>query len=105
MKKTFKLFKDSIKEISKYCATVGLKHLINIFLEMILIVLIIAIFKFPFILIRDFGIEFMTNMGIEFNELVLMIWNILWDLSYTIFGIYIFMKTIGKRYININNKK
>ena len=104
MKDTFEKFKNSIKEIAKYCGDKNLKSLLNLFLEMILIVLIIAIFKFPFILIRDFGIDFVTSMGIPLNGIVLGIWNILWDLSYTLFGIYVFMKIIGKRYENLSKK-
>ena len=104
MKETFRKFKSSLEEIAKYCGDKNLKSLINLFLEMILIVLIIAIFKFPFILIRDFGVDFATSMAIPLNVIVLGIWNIVWDLSYTLFGIYIFMKIIGKRYENINKK-
>ncbi len=104
MKETFRKFKDSVKGIAKYASHKDLKSLINIFLEMILIVLIIAIFKFPFILIRDFGVDFVTSMGIALNGIVLGIWNVVWDLSYTLFGIYVFMRIIGKRYENIGKK-
>ncbi len=104
MKETFRKFKSSINEIAKYCRDKNLKSLINLFLEMILIVLIITIFKFPFILIRDFGVEFVTSMAIPINGIVLGLWNIFWDLSYTLFGIYVFMRIIGKRYENLNKK-
>lgn len=102
--KTFNNFKQSINEIVKYCSTNGLKQLLKFFIEMIVIVLIIAVFKFPFILVRDYGIEFATSMAIELNATILFIWNALWDLGYTLLGIYMFMKIVGKRYININNK-
>ena len=104
MKETFRKFKKSLEEVAKYGSEKDLKSLINLFLEMILIVLIIAVFKFPFILIRDFGIDLVTSMAIPLNAMVLGIWNILWDLSYTLFGIYIFMKIFGKRYENLNKK-
>ena len=102
--KIFNNLKTSINEIVKYCSTKSLKYLFKFFLEMIVIVLIIAVFKFPFILIRDYGIEFVTSMAIELNAAILSIWNALWDLGYTLLGIYMFMKIVGKRYLNINNK-
>ena len=101
---TFNNFKNSINEIVEYCSTKGVKQLIRFFIEMIVIVLIIAVFKFPFILVRDYGIEFVTSMAIELNATLLTIWNALWDLGYTLLGIYMFMKIVGKRYLNINNK-
>ena len=105
MKETFKRFKKSINEIVKYTSKVGLKQLFYFFLEMIVIVLIIATFKLPFILIRDLGLDYFTSMAFEFTKVTLTIWNMVWDVSYTLIGIYMFMKIVGKRYENLNEKK
>ena len=105
MKATFTKFKNSIHEIIKYTTNKSLKELVRFFIEMIVIVLIIAVFKFPFMLIRDFGVSFVTSLGIELTKIILTIWNSLWDISYTLFGLYMFMKIVGNRYANLNTKK
>ena len=98
-------FINTFKEIIKYCSKANIKSLAKLLGELVILVLIITIFKLPFIMIRDFGIELFTSLGLEFNKYILLGWNILFELSYLIIGIMIFINIINKRYENINEQK
>ena len=100
-----KKFIETMKEIFAYCTKSSFKDLLKLLGELLVIILIITAFKLPFIMIRDFGIEVMTSMGFKFSNIILLIWNLAFDLSYLVIGLLIFINIINKRYENINEEK
>lgn len=100
-----KKFINTIKELIKYCTKKPFKDLLKLLSELLIIALIVAIFKLPFIMIRDFGIELITSMGLRFSNIILLIWNLGFDLSYLVIGIIIYIHILNKRYNNINETK
>jgi hypothetical protein len=96
---------DGFKEMIKYVTNKNGKELFYLILRLLLIVGIIIIFKFPFDLFRDVGINILTLLGITITNMVLNIWTSIINIIYGIAAIYAFIKIIKIRFKNINNDK
>ena len=98
-------FEKSFKGFFKYVTTRDTVDLFKLIIRLLLIVVIIAIFYFPFSLIKDMGISLLTLIGIKISDAVLNVWYFICDFGYGIFGLVAFYKIVSTRYENLIEKK
>ena len=96
---------DGLKEMIKYMTTKKGKDLFYLIIRLLLIMVIIIIFKFPFDLLKDVGINVLTLFGTTITNSILNIWTAIVNIIYAILAIYAFIKIIKIRFKNINIDK
>lgn len=73
------------------------KDILKIVIEIILIIIVISILKFPFSILKDFGWSLFHEIG-TIGRTFYSIWAFLIELCYFILAIVMFIKIVDKRY-------
>lgn len=92
----------SFRELQKFLATKPNKELFKVLLTMLLIVIIIVLLKLPVDLIISLGSNIMNIMGINITKVGSAIWQIMWNVLYTAFALWWFLKLFINRFYYIN---
>ena len=92
--------------IPKPIINTGKTNIIVFIIELLIIALVIIVFKFPIELIIDFGpklFNFITDSKVL--GLMLNIWTLIFNIVYTIGGIYAYIKICEVRFANLSKRK
>ncbi len=74
------------------------KDILKFIIEIGLIILLIFIFKIPFLLVKDLGWHIFSSLSSPISDIFYGIWSFIIELSYFILAIVLFIKIIEKRY-------
>lgn len=74
------------------------KEILKFVIEIALIVLLIAILKIPFLLLKDLGWNIFGDLGSPISSIFYGIWSFIVELTYFILSVILFIKIIEKRY-------
>lgn len=99
-------FKELIKEIFTFLTHSDLIDIIVFIFQLLVLSVVIIVFKFPVELVIDFGpklFSFITEG--ELLSIMITLWTLIFNLVYTIFGIYAYIKICEVRFANLNEKK
>lgn len=92
--KVSQIFDKVLNELS----TKSGKDILKFVVEICLIILLICIFKIPFIFIKDLGWNIFSTLSYPISNTFYSIWSFIIELSYFILAIILFIKIIQKRY-------
>ena len=92
--KVSQIFDKVLNELS----TKSGKDILKFVVEICLIILLICIFKIPFIFIKDLGWNIFSTLSYPISNTFYSIWYFIIELSYFILAIILFIKIIQKRY-------
>ena len=81
------------------------KDILKFVIEIALIILIICIFKIPFLIVKDLGWNIFTSLSSPISNIFYGIWSFIIELSYFIMAIVLFIKIIEKRYLKNFSEK
>lgn len=81
------------------------KDILKFIIEIGLIILLIFIFKIPFLLVKDLGWHIFSSLSSPISDIFYGIWSFIIELSYFILAIVLFIKIIEKRYFKGFQKK
>ena len=81
------------------------KDILKFVIEIALIILIICIFKIPFLIVKDLGWNIFTSLSSPISDIFYGIWSFIIELSYFIMAIVLFIKIIEKRYFKNFSEK
>lgn len=81
------------------------KDILKFVIEIVLIVLIICIFKMPFLIVKDLGWNIFSSLSSPISDIFYGIWSFIIELSYFILAIILFIKIIEKRYFKNFSEK
>ena len=81
------------------------KDILKFVIEIALIILIICIFKIPFLIVKDLGWNIFTSLSSPISDIFYGIWSFIIELSYFIIAIVLFIKIIEKRYFKNFSEK
>lgn len=95
-----KTLKETFKRVYKFLTDASLNEIGKFFIELLILVLIVILFKLPFDLIIELGSSIFTTLGIN----VTAFWNILFNILYTIVGIWYYLRVFKNRFWNIKEK-
>ena len=99
-------FKELIKEIFTFLTHSDLIDIIVFIFQLLVLTVVIIVFKFPVELVIDFGpklFSFITEG--KLLSIMITLWTLIFNLVYTIFGIYAYIKICEVRFANLNEKK
>lgn len=99
-------FKELIKEIFTFLTHSDLIDIIVFIFQLLVLAVVIIVFKFPVELVIDFGpklFSFITEG--KLLSIMITLWTLIFNLVYTIFGIYVYIKICEVRFANLNEKK
>lgn len=99
-------FKELIKEIFTFLTHSDLIDIIVFIFQLLVLAVVIIVFKFPVELVIDFGpklFSFITEG--KLLSIMITLWTLIFNLVYTIFGIYAYIKICEVRFANLNEKK
>lgn len=99
-------FKELIKEIFTFLTHSDLIDIIVFIFQLLVLAVVIIVFKFPVELVIDFGpklFSFITEG--KLLSIMVTLWTLIFNLVYTIFGIYAYIKICEVRFANLNEKK
>ncbi len=99
-------FKELIKEIFTFLTHSDLIDIIVFIFQLLVLTVVIIVFKFPVELVIDFGpklFSFITEG--KLLSIMVTLWTLIFNLVYTIFGIYAYIKICEVRFANLNEKK
>ena len=99
-------FKELIKEIFTFLTHIDLIDIIVFIFQLLVLAVVIIVFKFPVELVIDFGpklFSFITEG--KLLSIMITLWTLIFNLVYTIFGIYVYIKICEVRFANLNEKK
>lgn len=99
-------FKELIKEIFTFLTHSDLIDIIVFIFQLLVLAVVIIVFKFPVELVIDFGpklFSFITDG--KLLSIMVTLWTLIFNLVYTIFGIYAYIKICEVRFANLNEKK
>lgn len=99
-------FKELGKEIFTFLTHHDLIDIIVFLFELIIIGLVIIAFKMPFELIIDLGPKLFSVLSDgKIIGILVTIWTIIFNIIYTIIGIYAYIKICETRFVNLNKRK
>lgn len=81
------------------------KDILKFIIEIALIVLIIAIFKIPFLLLKDLGWDIFGELASPISSIFYGIWSFIIELSYFVLAVILFIKIVEKRYFQNFSQK
>ena len=99
-------FKELIKEIFTFLTHSDLIDIIVFIFQLLVLTVVIIVFKFPVELVIVFGpklFSFITEG--KLLSIMITLWTLIFNLVYTIFGIYAYIKICEVRFANLNEKK
>ena len=99
-------FKELIKEIFTFLTHSDLIDIIVFIFQLLVLAVVIIVFKFPVELVIDFGpklFSFITEG--KLLSIMVTLWTVIFNLVYTIFGVYAYIKICEVRFANLNKRK
>lgn len=99
-------FKELIKTIFTFLTHSDFIDIIVFIFQLLVLALVIIVFKFPVELVIDLGPKIFGLLGS--NNLVgilVTFWTLIFNIIYTIVGIYAYIKICEIRFANLNDKK
>lgn len=99
-------FKELIKTIFTFLTHSDFIDIIVFIFQLLVLALVIIVFKFPVELVIDLGPKIFGLLGS--NNLVgilVTFWTLIFNIIYTIVGIYAYIKICEIRFVNLNDKK
>lgn len=99
-------FKELIKTIFTFLTHSDFIDIIVFIFQLLILALVIIVFKFPVELVIDLGPKIFGLLGS--NNLVGILvnfWTLIFNIIYTIVGIYAYIKICEIRFANLNDKK
>ncbi|MBR1417302.1 MAG: hypothetical protein IJ572_05790 [Bacilli bacterium] len=92
---------EFFKDAFRYITTRNSSDLFALLLRLAIIAGFIIILSLPFQFVRDYGLDLIINLGINFNDKMQNTWYFIWNSLYTIFGIILFFILCKNRYYNL----
>ena len=99
-------FKELIKEIFTFLTHNDLIDIIVFIFQLLVLAVVIIVFKFPVELVIDFGpklFSFITEG--KLLSIMITLWTVIFNLVYTVFGVYAYIKICEVRFANLNKRK
>lgn len=99
-------FKELIKEIFTFLTHNDLIDIIVFIFQLLVLAVVIIVFKFPVELVIDFGPKlfgFITEG--KLLSIMITLWTVIFNLVYTVFGVYAYIKICEVRFANLNKRK
>ena len=81
------------------------KDILKFVIEIGLIILIVCIFKMPFLIVKDLGWHIFSNLSSPISDIFYGIWSFIIELSYFILAIILFIKIFERRYFKNFSEK
>lgn len=101
VKKDVKTFKIFFKDIKEYLTSRNTSELGELVWRLVLIALAVIVLYVPFQLYRDLGINILISVGINFSDKTLNMYNSIFNIIYSIFGIVLFFTLCKDRFYKI----
>ena len=101
VKKDVKTFKIFFKDVKEYLTSRNSSELGELVWRLILIALAVIVLYVPFQLFRDLGINILISVGINFSDKTLNMYNSIFNIIYSIFGIVLFFTLCKDRFYKI----
>lgn len=101
VKKDVKTFKIFFKDIKEYLTSRNSSELGELVWRLVLIALAVIVLYVPFQLFRDLGINILISVGINFSDKTLNMYNSIFNIIYSIFGIVLFFTLCKDRFYKI----
>ena len=101
VKKDVKTFKTFFKDIKEYLTSRNTSELGELVWRLVLIALAVIVLYVPFQLFRDLGINILISVGINFSDKTLNMYNSIFNIIYSIFGIVLFFTLCKDRFYKI----
>ena len=96
--KTFKVF---FKDVKEYLTTRNSSELGELVWRLVLIAIVVIILYVPFQLFRDLGINILISVGVNFSDKTLTMYNSIFNIIYSLFGIVLFFMICKDRFYKI----
>ncbi len=101
VKKDVKTFKIFFKDVKEYLTSRNSSELGELVWRLVLIALAVIVLYVPFQLYRDLGINILISVGINFSDKTLNMYNSIFNIIYSIFGIVLFFTLCKDRFYKI----
>lgn len=101
VKKDVKTFKIFFKDVKEYLTSRNSSELGELVWRLVLIALAVIVLYVPFQLFRDLGINILISVGINFSDKTLNMYNSIFNIIYSIFGIVLFFTLCKDRFYKI----
>ena len=101
VKKDVKTFKIFFKDIKEYLTSRNTSELGELVWRLVLIAIVVVALYIPFQLFRDLGINILISVGINFSDKTLNMYNSIFNIIYSIFGIVLFFTLCKDRFYKI----
>lgn len=101
VKKDVKTFKIFFKDVKEYLTSRNSSELGELVWRLVLIALVVIVLYVPFQLFRDLGINILISVGINFSDKTLNMYNSIFNIMYSIFGIVLFFVLCKDRFYKI----
>lgn len=105
VKKDVKTFKTFFKDVKEYLTSRNTSELGELVWRLVLIALAVIVLYVPFQLFRDLGINILISVGINFSDKTLNMYNSIFNILYSIFGIVLFFVLCKDRFYKIVKNK
>ena len=101
VKKDVKSFKIFFKDVKEYLTSKNSSELGELVWRLVLIALVVIALYVPFQLFRDLGINILISVGINFSDKTLNMYNSIFNIIYSIFGIVLFFMICKDRFYKL----
>ncbi len=101
VKKDVKTFKIFFKDVKEYLTSRNSSELGELVWRLVLIALVVIVLYVPFQLFRDLGINILISVGINFSDKTLNMYNSIFNIMYSIFGIVLFFVLCKDRFYKL----
>ncbi len=101
VKKDVKTFKIFFKDVKEYLTSRNSSELGELVWRLVLIALVVIVLYVPFQLFRDLGINILISVGINFSDKTLNMYNSIFNIMYSIFGIVLFFVICKDRFYKL----
>ena len=101
VKKDVKTFKIFFKDVKEYLTSRNTSELGELVWRLVLIALVVIALYVPFQLFRDLGINILISVGINFSDKTLNMYNSIFNILYSIFGIVLFFVICKDRFYKL----
>ena len=101
VKKDVKTFKIFFKDVKEYLTSRNSSELGELVWRLVLIALVVIVLYVPFQLFRDLGINILISVGINFSDKTLNMYNSIFNILYSIFGIVLFFVICKDRFYKL----
>ena len=105
VKKDVKTFKTFFKDVKEYLTSRNTSELGELVWRLVLIALAVIVLYVPFQLFRDLGINILISVGINFSDKNKNMYNSIFNILYSIFGIVLFFVLCKDRFYKIVKNK